>query len=70
MDKKIATDLVKAYGGAVSMRTFWRDHGRRGDGNLEAATEKEDTARRELLAYVRKLERENRALKECHAASA
>ena len=70
MDKKIAENLVKAYGGAVSNRTFWRDHGRRGDGKLEDATRKEDAARRDLLAYMRKLERENAALKECHAASA
>lgn len=70
MDKKIAENLVKAYGGAVSMRTFWRDHGRRGDGNMAVAEEKEAQARRELLTYMRKLERENRALKECHAASA
>lgn len=70
MDKSTATKLVNAYGGAVSVRTFWQDHGRRGDGNMAVAEEKEAQARRELLAYMRKLERENRALKECHAASA
>lgn len=66
----ITENLVKAYGGAVSNRTFWRDNGRRGDGNLAEAEAKENSARRELLAHIRKLERENRALKECHAASA
>ena len=70
MDKSTATKLVNAYGGAVSVRTFWQDHGRRGDGNMAVAEEKETQARRELLAYMRKLERENLALKECHAASA
>lgn len=70
MDKSTATKLVNAYGGSVSVRTFWRDHGRHGDGNMAVAEEKEAQARRELLAYMRKLERENRALKECHAVSA
>lgn len=69
-DSRVATDLVRGYGRAVSARQFWKDHGRRGDGNLAEAEKKEAQARRELLAYVRKLERENRALKECHAVSA
>lgn len=46
-------DLLNAHRDAVANRSFWENHGRHGDGNLDAAIERERVARAAVLSAAR-----------------
>ena len=47
--------LLNAYRDAIASRSFWENHGRYGDGNLDAAIERERMARAAVLSAARGL---------------
>lgn len=56
------SDILKRlndYRSTIRTAAYWEDHGRRGDGKLEAAREEESKARALLLQVIREATQSN-----------
>ena len=57
-------ELLDTYRDAVANRCFWENHGRHGDGNLDAAVERENVARAAVLKAARKIQKKKPGFEE------